>query len=61
MDKEFSFAERTALMRQVAFDLKHAAEIVLAEAQRMEAAQGRFAARNNARETTKANRPGRAG
>jgi hypothetical protein len=45
MNKEFLFAERTALLRQTAFDLKHAAEIVLAEVQRMEAAQQRFAAR----------------
>ena len=45
MSKEFSFAERTALLRQTAFDLKQAADIVLAEVQRMEAAQQRFAAR----------------
>ena len=61
METQPTFAERTAALKDVAFDLKHAAEIVLAEAQRMEAAQGRFAARNNARQTTKANRPGRAG
>lgn len=51
MNKELSFAERTALLRQTAFDVKHAAEIVLAEVQRMEAAQERFAARKQPRQT----------
>lgn len=48
-NKDFSFAERTALMRKTAFDLKAAAETVLAEVQRMEAAAERFAARGNKR------------
>jgi hypothetical protein len=56
MDKELSFTDRTALMRQVAYDLKHAAETVLAEAQRMEAAHDRFSARNKTRQTAKASR-----
>ena len=33
-------AERTALLRQTAFDVKHAAEIVLAEVQRMDGGTG---------------------
>jgi hypothetical protein len=50
-NKDFSFAERTALMRQTAFELKTAAETVLAEVQRMEAAAERFAARGKTRGT----------
>ncbi len=56
MTKELSFAERTALLRQTAFDVKHAAEIVLAEVQRMEAAQERFAHRSTRRDKQTASR-----
>ncbi|MFN0217357.1 MAG: hypothetical protein ACKVP4_00940 [Hyphomicrobium sp.] len=54
MDKT-SFTERLALLRQTAVQLQTAAEIVLAEVQHMEAAQRRFAARDN-RRTQKADR-----
>lgn len=40
-----TFAERTAALKGVAAQLKACAETVLAEAQRMEAAQNRFAQR----------------
>ena len=60
MEKDkFSFAERTALLRKTAFELKAASETVLAEVQRMEAAQERFAARGSKRtgfQTSKASR-----
>ena len=49
MEKELSFTERTALMREMAQDLKAIAADVLAEAQRMEAAQSRFAERGKKR------------
>lgn len=44
MDKR-TFAERTAAMKQAAEQLKACADLVLAEAERMEAAQKRFAQR----------------
>jgi hypothetical protein len=44
MDKS-TFPERTAAMKQAAEQLKACAEVVLAEAQRMEAVQTRFAQR----------------
>jgi hypothetical protein len=40
-----TFAERTAALKQAALQIKECAEVVLAEAQRMEAAQSRFAQR----------------
>ena len=40
-----TFAERTAAMKEAAQQLKACAETVLAEAERMEAAQKRFAQR----------------
>jgi hypothetical protein len=43
MDTQPSFAERTALLRDTAHQLRNAADIVLAEVQHMEAAQARFA------------------
>ena len=55
MDKT-SIKERLALLRDTAEQLRHAAEVVLAEAQHMEAAQVRFAARGEARRTQKADR-----
>jgi len=56
MDTKPSFHERLALMRETAEDLARAAEVVLAEAQHMEAAQKRFAARDGNRRTHKADR-----
>jgi hypothetical protein len=40
-----NFAERIAALKQVAKELQQCAETVLAEVQRMEAAQSRFAQR----------------
>jgi 3-methyladenine DNA glycosylase AlkD len=40
-----TFTERTAALKQAANQFKECAEIVLAEAQRMEVAQSRFAQR----------------
>lgn len=54
--EKISFKERLALLRETAEQLRHAAEVVLAEAQHMEAAQLRFAARGDARHTHKASR-----
>ena len=43
MDNQPSFAERTKQLKEIAFQLKNAADVVLAEVQHMEAAQERFA------------------
>ena len=43
MDNQPSFAQRTAQLKETAYQLKSAADIVLAEVQHMEAAQARFA------------------
>ena len=43
MENQPSFAERTKQLKEIAFQLKNAAEFVLAEVQHMEAAQERFA------------------
>jgi hypothetical protein len=59
MEKQMSFAQRTALMRELAANLATAAETAAAEATRMEAAQERFATRGNKRtgfQTNKASR-----
>lgn len=48
-DKQPSFAERTETLQRTAAALKEAAETVLAEVQRMQAAQQRFAARRASR------------
>lgn len=56
MDNKPSFHERLALMRETAEDLRRAADIVLAEAQHMEAAEARFSARDQNRRTQKASR-----
>jgi hypothetical protein len=45
MDNQPSFAERATLLRETAMQLRNAAETVLTEAQRMEAAQVRFSQR----------------
>lgn len=47
--KEPTFAERTASLKEAALQLGTIAELALAEAQRMEAAQARFAAQQRRR------------
>jgi hypothetical protein len=49
-----TFAERTTLLKEAALQLKTCAETVLAEAQRMEAAQSRFQRRLHKRTAPKA-------
>ena len=44
-----SFARRTAQLTEIAFQLKNAADVVLAEVQHMEAAQERFAQKAKAK------------
>ena len=51
-----SFEERLTLLRNTAEQLRTAAEIVLAEAQHMEAAKLRFATRDDARRNHRASR-----
>jgi hypothetical protein len=53
MDNQPSFAERAELLRETAMQLQGAAETVLAEAQRMEAAQVRFSQRIEKRGATR--------
>jgi anion-transporting ArsA/GET3 family ATPase len=45
MDNQPSFADRAQLLKETAHQLKVAAETVLSEAQRMQAAQQRFSER----------------
>jgi hypothetical protein len=45
MDNQPSFAERAKSLKETAMQLQNAAETVLSEAQRMEAAQVRFSQR----------------
>ncbi len=47
MENHPSFSERATLLKETAFQLKKAAESVLEEAQRMEAARVRFSERQN--------------
>jgi hypothetical protein len=54
MDNQPSFAQRTNQMRDTAFQLKSAADIVLAEVQHMEAAQERFAQKAKAKPKARA-------
>ena len=49
MDNQPSFAQRTAQLKETAFQLKSAADVVLAEVQHMEAAQARFAQKAKAK------------
>ena len=49
MENQPSFAERTKQLKEIAFQLKNAADVVLAEVQHMEAAQERFAQKANAK------------
>ena len=54
MDNQPSFAERTKQMRKTAFQLKNAADVVLAEVQHMEAAQERHAQKAKAKTKSRA-------
>ena len=54
MDNQPSFAQRTAQLKEIAFQLKSAADIVLAELQHMEAAQARFAQKATAKTKARA-------
>jgi len=54
MDNQPSFAQRTALLKETALQLRSAAEIVLAEVQHMEAAQQRFAQKATAKAKARA-------
>jgi len=70
MDNQLSFTERIALLKARASELhvsvregvvnmralSEAADVMLAEAQRMEAAQQRFSARKGSRQTQRASR-----
>jgi len=47
MDNHPTFAERATLLKETAFQLKKAAESVMEEAQRMQAARVRFSERQN--------------
>lgn len=47
MEQGPSFAERTATLKETAYALQRAAEVVLAEVHHMEAAQARFTARRS--------------
>ena len=49
MENQPSFAQRTRQLKDIAFQLKNAGEIVLAEVQHMEAAQERFAQKAKAK------------
>ena len=54
MDNQPSFPERTKRLKEIAFQLKNAADVVLAEVQHMEAAQERFAQKAKAKADKKA-------
>lgn len=54
MDTQPSFAERTALLKETAHQLRNAADVVLAEVQHMEAAQARFAQKVQGRKNNSA-------
>ena len=54
MDNQPSFAQRTQQLKEIAFQLKNAADVVLAEVQHMEAAQERFAQKAKAKADKKA-------
>jgi hypothetical protein len=54
MDNQPSFAQRTAQLKEIAFQLKSAADVVLAEVQHMEAAQARFAQKATAKTKARA-------
>ena len=48
-----TFAERAAQMHEAAMELRNIAELVLLEAQRMDASQARFAAQKTSRPHSK--------
>jgi len=54
MDNQPSFAQRTKQLKDIAFQLKNAAEVVLSEVQHMEAAQERFAQKAKAKTKARA-------
>ena len=54
MENQTSFAERTKLLKETAFQLKNAADVVLSEVQHMEAAQERFAQKAKAKTKARA-------
>ena len=54
MDNQPSFAQRTKQLKETAYQLEAAAEIVLAEVQHMEAAQERFAQKATAKTKARA-------
>ena len=54
MENQPSFAERTKQLKEIAFQLKNAADVVLAEVQHMEAAQERFAQKAKAKTKARA-------
>ena len=56
MQDKQSFAERLALLRDTANQLRTAADVVLSEVQHMESAQHRFAERDQSRRAQSANR-----
>ena len=56
MDNQPSFAQRTTQLKEIAFQLKNAADVVLAEVQHMEAAQARFAQKATAKPDNKKTR-----
>ena len=53
MDNQPSFAQRTKQLKDIDFQLKNAADVVLAEVQHMEAAQERFAQKAKAKANDK--------
>ena len=54
MENQPSFAERTKQLKEIAFQLKNAGIVVLAEVQHMEAAQERFAQKAKAKPKARA-------
>ena len=54
LENQPSFAERTKQLKEIAFQLKNAAEFVLVEVQHMEAAQERFAQKAKAKTKARA-------
>ena len=56
MDNQPSFAERVKRLRETAYKLREASEIVLSEVQHMEAVAKRFHERSQKRDKSGANR-----
>jgi hypothetical protein len=53
-NQQTSFAQRTKQLKDIAFQLKNAADVVLSEVQHMEAAQERFAQKAKAKTKARA-------